>query len=102
MLGINYLYAPWGLTIGGRTQMVGDQERVSQNETGGYVLFDIYATLKPVRALLPDLPKSWVQGWQVNLGIDNLTDRNYRRHLSSLPEAGINPKVSMWYSLNLP
>ena len=108
VLGIDYQHQPWGLTIGGRTQMVGDQERVprpargSRQETGGFVIFDIYATLKPSRALLPDLPTSWVQGFQVNLGIDNLTDRNYRRHLSVLPEAGVNPKVSVWYSMNLP
>lgn len=109
VLGIDY-QLPWGINLGGRTQMVGDQERVpvsddpfvNESETGGYVLFDIWATVKPGRALLPDLPKSWVQGFQVNLGVDNLTDRNYRRHLSGLPEAGINPKVSFWYSLNLP
>ena len=84
--------------------MRGDMERVPINgtPTGGYVLFDIWATVNPGRALLPDLPKSWIQGFQVNLGIDNLTDRNYRRHLSAIPEAGINPKVSFWYSLNLP
>lgn len=105
VLGIDYQYPPWGLTLGGRSVMRGDMERVPINggpPTGGYVLFDVWATVKPGRALLPDLPKSWVQGFQVNLVIDNLTDRNYRRHLSGLPEAGINPKVSFWYSLNLP
>lgn len=108
VLGIDYLYQPWGLTIGGRTQMIGDQERVprpargSRQRTGGFVIFDIYATVQPGRVLLPELPKSWLQGFQLNLGIDNLTDRKYRRHLSSLPEAGVNPKISFWYSLNLP
>ena len=110
VLGIDYQLPAWGVTMGGRTQMVGDQSRVPISDdpfvtgtpTGGYTLFDIWATVHPARALLPDLPTSWVQGFQVNLGVDNLTDRNYRRHLSSLPEAGINPKVSVWYSLNLP
>ncbi len=108
VLGIDYQYPAWGLTIGGRTQITGDQDRTvvvpgsAVQPTGGYVLFDIYATLKPVEVLLPDLPKSWGQGFQVNLGVDNLTDRNYRRHLSFLPEAGINPKVSVWHSINLP
>ena len=110
VLGIDYRYPPWGLTLGGRSQMVGDQERVptggdmftSVEETGGYVLFDIWAIVQPGQALFPDLPKSWVQGFRVNVGVDNLTDRNYRRHLSSLPEAGVNPKVSVWYSVNLP
>ena len=108
VLGIDYLHQPWGLTIGGRTQMVGDQERVprpargSRQRTGGFVIFDIYATAQPARALLPELPKSWLQGFQLNVGVDNLTDRKYRRHLSSLPEAGVNPKISMWYSINFP
>ena len=108
VLGVDYLHQPWGLTIGGRTQMVGDQERVprpargSRQRTGGFVIFDIYATMQPARALLPELPKSWLQGFQLNIGVDNLTDRKYRRHLSSLPEAGVNPKISMWYSINFP
>ena len=110
VLGIDYQYPPWGLTLGGRTVVRGDQNRVprsddpfvNENPTPGYVLFDIWATVQPARALLPELPKSWLQGFRVNLGVDNLTDRNYRRHLSLLPEAGVNPKISFWYSLNLP
>lgn len=105
VLGIDYFYDPWGLNLGARSQMVADQERVPSpgpDPTPGYVLFDVWATMQPARALLPDLPKSWIQGFRVNLGIDNLADRNYRRHLSALPEAGINPKVSVWYSVNLP
>ncbi len=110
VLGIDYRYPPWGLTLGGRSQFVGDQERVAISDdiyiagtpTGGYALFDVWAIVKPGTALLPELPNSWVQGFQVTAGVDNLTDRNYRRHLSGLPEAGINPKVSVWYSINLP
>lgn len=108
MLGVNYLYAPWGLTIGGRTQMVADQTRTppgfggGANTTPGYTIFDLYATVKPVVTLLPGLPKSWLQDWQVNLGIDNVTNRKYRRPLSPLPAAAINPKIQVWYSVNLP
>ncbi len=112
VLGIDYRYPPWGLTLGGRSQFVGDQERVwisdvpgdfaTGTPTGGYALFDVWAIVKPGTALLPELPNSWVQGFQVTAGVDNLTDRNYRRHLAGLPEAGINPKVSVWYSINLP
>ena len=87
MLGINYLYAPWGLTIGARTQMVADQDPFPGfgGPAPGYTIFDLYATVKPVAILLPDLPKSWLQDWQVNLGVDNLLDRLYRRPLSSIP-----------------
>ena len=110
VLGIDYFYDAWGLNLGARSQMVADQDRVAVSDdpfvagtpTPGYVLFDIWANVQPAKALLPDLPKSWLQGFRVNLGVDNLTDRNYRRHLSALPEAGVNPKISFWYSLNLP
>ena len=110
VLGIDYQYPPWGLNLGGRTVVRGDQNRVPVSDdifaagtpTPGYVLFDIWATVQPAKALLPDLPKSWLQGFRVNLGVDNLMDRNYRRHLSGLSEAGVNPKISFWYSLNLP
>lgn len=110
VLGIDYFYDAWGLNLGARSQMVADQDRVPVSDdpfvagtpTPGYVLFDIWANVQPAKALLPDLPKSWLQGFRLNLGVDNLTDRNYRRHLSSLPEAGVNPKISFWYSINLP
>ena len=105
VLGVNYLYAPWGLTIGGRAQMVADQDPFVGGVSGpapGYTIFDLYATLKPVAILLPDLPKSWLQEWQVNLGVDNLFDRLYRRPLSAINAAGINPKIQVWYSVNLP
>ena len=108
LLGINYLYAPWGLTLGARTQMVADITRVpipsfgDPNTPGGYAIFDIWAVVQPANALLPELPKSWLQGWQVNLGVDNLFDRKYRRNLSPLEEAGVNPKIQVWYNLNLP
>lgn len=104
VLGINYLYAPWGLTLGGRTQMVADQDPFGGfgGPAPGYTIFDLYATVKPGTVLLPELPKSWLQEWQVNLGVDNLFDRLYRRPLSSINAAGINPKIQVWYSINFP
>ncbi len=108
LLSINYLYAPWGLSLGARTQMVADITRVpipsfgDPNTPGGYAIFDIWAIVQPGTALLPELPKSWLQGWQVNLGVDNLFDREYRRNLSPLQEMGVNPKIQVWYNLNLP
>ena len=108
LLSINYLYAPWGLSLGARTQMVADITRApipsfgDPNTPGGYTIFDIWAIVQPGTALLPELPKSWLQGWQVNLGVDNLFDRKYRRNLSPLQEMGVNPKIQVWYNLNLP
>jgi hemoglobin/transferrin/lactoferrin receptor protein len=73
-------------------QIVDDQNRVPQgtSRTGGYTVYDLYAFWRPRLGLL--------KGLRVDFGIDNLTDRQYRRHLASLPEAGINPKASISYT----
>ncbi|MGB0911735.1 MAG: TonB-dependent receptor domain-containing protein, partial [Nitrospirales bacterium] len=109
LLGIDYFHAPWGLTVGGRTQITGDQNRVAnanggtqRPKTGGYALFDIYLAMQPPQAFFNKFAVPWLHGLRVNAGIDNLTDLKYRRHLSLLPEAGINPKVSMAYTFVLP
>jgi hemoglobin/transferrin/lactoferrin receptor protein len=92
VVGLSYLYAPWALTVGGRMQIVDDQNRVPQgtSRTGGYTVYDLYASWQPSLGLL--------KGLRVDFGIDNLTDKEYRRHLASLPEAGINPKASLSYT----
>ena len=109
LLGVEYYYPLWGLTMGGRVQITGDQSRVPNttgtaavSKTGGYALFDMYLTMQPPQAFFDKLTVPWLHGLRVNAGIDNLTDLNYRRHLSNLPEAGINPKVSIAYTMTLP
>lgn len=104
LLGADYFHAPWGLTVGGRAQITGDQNRVPTGtaKTAGYALFDIYLTMQPPQTFFDNLAVPWLHGLRVNAGIDNLTDLKYRRHLSTLPEAGINPKVSMAYTFVLP
>jgi hemoglobin/transferrin/lactoferrin receptor protein len=92
VLGLDYLYAPWALTVGSRRQIVADQNRVPEGtlRTGGYTIYDLYASWQPRQGVL--------KGLRVDFGIDNLTDKEYRRHLSSLPEAGINPKATISYT----
>ncbi len=104
LLGMDYYHVPWGLTIGGRTQITGDQKRAPDGtaKTGGYALFDIYLAMQPPQSFFDQLGTPWLHGLRVNAGIDNLTDLKYRRHLSNLPEAGINPKVSVAYTFVLP
>ena len=91
VIGLSYPHVPWYLTVGGRVQIVDDQERAPEgvSRTGGYTLYDIYAQWEP-----EDGP---LAGLRIDFGIDNLTDKEYQRHLAILPEAGINPKVAISY-----
>ena len=92
VIGVSYTYWPWDVTVGGRAQMVARQDRVPGDvrETPGYSIYDLYATWQPNDALL--------QGLRIDVGVDNLTDRAYRRHLGSIPEAGVNPKTTISYT----
>lgn len=90
VVGLSYRHAPWALTVGGRAQIVDAQDRVPPGvqRTGGYTVYDIFAGWEPGGALA---------GLRVDLGVDNVTDHLYRRHLAGIPEAGINPKATVSY-----
>lgn len=77
------------LALGLRGSFNRRQDRVveGQPETPGYSLFDVYATWLPAIGKVDD--------FKLNVGIDNLTDKRYRRHLSTLPEPGRNLKISL-------
>jgi hemoglobin/transferrin/lactoferrin receptor protein len=94
VLGLSYTHTPWYLTVGGRVQIVDDQERVPEgvSRTPGYTVYDLFANWQPLTGAL--------RGLRVNVGIDNITDKEYRRHLAGIPEAGINPKVTILYTKN--
>lgn len=94
VIGLSYLYAPWGVTVGGRVQIADDQDRVPDGvqETSGYTVYDLFANWQPATGPL--------RGLRVDVGIDNVTDEEYRRHLSGIPEAGINPKMAISYTKN--
>ena len=91
VVGLTYFYAPWGLTVGGRGQIVDEQDRVPEGveKTPGYGVFDLFANWQPLTGIL--------EGLRVDFGIDNVADKKYRRHLSGIPEAGINPKFAVSY-----
>jgi hemoglobin/transferrin/lactoferrin receptor protein len=95
IVGLTYLYAPWDVTVGGRVQLVDGQDRVPEGTlpTPGYTVYDVFASWTPRQV-------RWLQGMRFNVGIDNLTDKRYRRHLAAIPEAGINPKVSVSYTVS--
>jgi hemoglobin/transferrin/lactoferrin receptor protein len=78
-----------GMTIGARGAFNLTQDRVSagQPETGSYNIYDLYLTWTPAVESLKDL--------QFVFGVDNVADKLYTPHLSSLPAAGRNIKLSV-------
>jgi hemoglobin/transferrin/lactoferrin receptor protein len=81
----------WRLSAGLQGRFVDRQDRVPEGvpETPGYAVYDLYASWLPGSASL--------LGLRVDFGIDNLTDKAYRRHLSVLDEARQNFKISVSY-----
>ena len=92
VIGVSYTYLPWDVTVGGRARMVAAQDRVPANveSTPGYSVYDLFATWQP--------PTGPLQGFRIDVGIDNLTDKQYQRHLAAIPEAGVNPKATLSYA----
>lgn len=87
-LTVGYQIPEWDLVIGGRTRLVARQNRVPAGveKTGGYALFDIFASWLPSAGPL--------YGARVDVGIDNLTDKRYRDHLTPNLAPGLNFKVA--------
>ncbi len=90
VVGLRYLHIPWGLLVDFRVQIVDAQDRVPEgvDQTPGYTVYDLLASW---------IPPVWPD-FRLDFGIDNLTDKEFRRHLAGIPEAGINPKVSISYT----
>lgn len=84
-------HPPWGLIAGARGRFVQRQDRVSAGvpETPGYGVYDLYASWLPDAATL--------SGLRIDFGVDNLSDKSYRRHLALIDEAGRSFKVSASY-----
>jgi len=77
------------LTFGWRGVIARHQYKVPAftDPTPGYVVHDIFATWKPEQGLLRD--------GEVRLGIDNITNKNYREHLSNDNAKGRTIKVTL-------
>ena len=82
-----------GIKVGLKTNIVTKQDRIPEGSatqiTPGYVIYNSYATWKPTEGTFT--------GFRLDMGIDNLTDETYRKHLSQLNEAGRNIKTSLTY-----
>lgn len=76
--------------LGARVVRVSDQDRVAADETAtpGYTVWNLFATWQPA---------AFGRRLRVDLGVENLTDRQYRPHLSALPDAGRNLKLQTSY-----
>ena len=79
------------LSLGWHTRIVDDQNRVpgGGTTTEGYTVHDLNLTWAPTREGL--------KGLRVDFGIDNVTDKDYRRHNAVLKEPGRNVKMSVSY-----
>ena len=80
------------MSFGWRASFHRKQDRYNDNvigaeETPGYSVHDVYLSWFPLLSGVDDM--------QVNFGIDNVFDKLYTPHLSSLPAPGRNIKVSM-------
>jgi hemoglobin/transferrin/lactoferrin receptor protein len=88
VLTAGYTHESWGITFGGRAKFVADQFRVPAGTpaTPGYSLFDLFISWEPVSGPLA--------GLRMDFGIDNVTDRFYRDHLSAVGDYGRNFKFT--------
>lgn len=80
-----------GLVFTGRGRFVKRQDEVPAGVpvTPGYGIAELYASWLPAGA--------GYSGLRVDFGIENLSDKAYRRHLSLIDEAGRNFKLSVSY-----
>lgn len=77
-------YPLWGLSLGWRSTLVAAQNRIPAGGTAtpGYDIHDLNLTWTP------SIPK--LSNLRMNFGINNITDRDFRKHLSVLTEPGRN------------
>jgi outer membrane receptor protein involved in Fe transport len=89
LAGLNW--PTYNFTLGWRSSVVHAQNRVPAGgtPTSGYTLHDLTLTWLPQNNTL--------RGLRLDFGIDNLTDSDYRRHLSALRDPGRNYKLVASY-----
>lgn len=79
-------------TTGARVNVMAAQDRVPTGQllivsSPAATTFDVYASYTPNDPRL--------QGMRLDMGVDNVFDKNYRRQLAFIPEAGRNVKATM-------
>lgn len=88
-LTLGYADAPSGLSGGVKGEFAERQDKVTSATlaTPGYAVYDAFLTFRPRRGS--------AQGFEFRLGIDNLFDRYFERHLSALPAEGRTAKFTV-------
>lgn len=88
-LTVGYHWAEKGVTAGWRGEFASDQSEVSvaSERTAGYGIHNLFVTWKPREGFL--------EGMDVRASVDNLGDKQFRRHLSSLDAEGRTFKLSI-------
>lgn len=87
VMGIRYTSRHWPFWLEWNARIVDDQDRVPDGElqSPGYAVFDIRASWRVLEQL------------RLHLAIENMLDRDYRPHLSSLGAEGLNVAVGFTY-----
>jgi hemoglobin/transferrin/lactoferrin receptor protein len=101
----------WDLLAGFRLNVASDVNRVpppvtgtifgtpfvfqSFRQTSGYTTGDLFVSWVPSGKYISPL----LRGFRLDAGIDNIWDKRYRTHLSIYPEAGINLKMALSYTV---
>ncbi len=81
----------YNVSVGWRGSIVDAQSRVPDgvDQTAGYTIHDLMLNWSPKQGYFKHI--------RVDLGIDNVTDEDYRRHLTVLKQTGRNYKASVRY-----
>lgn len=89
LAGLNW--PTYNLSLGWRSSIVSAQNRIPAKgtPTPGHTLHDLTLTWLPQGGTF--------KGIRLDFGIDNLTDKDYRRHLSVLKDPGRNYKFAVSY-----
>ncbi len=101
----------WDFVAGFRLNVASDQNRTpppilgsifgqpfifqSFRQTSGYTTGDLFLSWVPSGKYISPL----LRGFRLDAGIDNVWDKRYRSHLSIYPEAGINYKLALSYTV---
>lgn len=88
-LTLGYNFREQGISAGWRGEFAATQDEVATASlrTGGYSVHNLFLTWKPREGAL--------EGLDVRLAVDNLFDKQFRRHLNSLDAEGRTFKVTL-------
>lgn len=87
-----FLWPQEGIRLGIRSEFAADQDRVSDagRPTSGYGVHGVFLNWAP--------PQPMLEGLRVDLGVENILDTAYRRHLTPLYEEGRDYRVAIGYT----